>query len=154
MAAPQLSLKARALRFLSMREHSRLELGRKLSKYAEEGDDIEALLDLLEKNNWLSQERFSESLIHRRSARFGNSRIVAELQSHGVKGEALQELKAGLADSETARACEVWERKFGMVATDPKERNKQMRFLMLRGFSQRAVQAAMKGVDLDEFDDH
>nr|WP_315222325.1 recombination regulator RecX [uncultured Duganella sp.] len=154
MAAPQLSLKARALRFLSMREHSRLELGRKLSKYAEEGDDIEALLDLLEKNNWLSQERFSESLIHRRSARFGNSRIVAELQSHGVKGDALQELKAGLADSETARACEVWERKFGVVATDPKERNKQMRFLMLRGFSQRAVQAAMKGVDLDEFDDH
>ena len=154
MAAPQLSLKARALRFLSMREHSRLELGRKLSKYAEEGDDIEALLDLLEKNNWLSQERFSESLIHRRSARFGNSRIVAELQSHGVKGEALQELKAGLADSETARACEVWERKFGVVATDPKERNKQMRFLMLRGFSQRAVQTAMKGVDLDEFDDH
>ena len=154
MAAPQLSLKARALRFLSMREHSRLELGRKLSKYAEEGDDIDALLDLLEKNNWLSQERFSESLIHRRSARFGNSRIVAELQSHGVKGEALQELKAGLADSETARACDVWERKFGVVATDPKERNKQMRFLMLRGFSQRAVQAAMKGVDLDEFDDH
>ena len=150
MAAPQLSLKGRALRFLSMREHSRLELGRKLSKYAEEGDDIEALLDLLEKNNWLSQERFSESLIHRRSARFGNSRIVAELQSHGVKGEALQELKAGLADSEMARACEVWERKFGVVATDPKERNKQMRFLMLRGFSQRAVQAAMKGVDLDE----
>jgi len=150
MAAPQLSLKGRALRFLSMREHSRLELGRKLSKYAEEGDDIEALLDLLEKNNWLSQERFSESLIHRRSARFGNSRIVAELQSHGVKGEALQQLKAGLADSETARACEVWERKFGEVATDPKERNKQMRFLMLRGFSQRAVQAAMKGVDLDD----
>jgi regulatory protein len=152
MAAPQLSLKGRALRFLSMREHSRLELGRKLSKYAEEGDDVEALLDFLEKNNWLSQERFSESLIHRRSARFGNSRIVAELQSHGVKGEALQELKAGLADSETARACEVWQRKYGEVATDPKERNKQMRFMMMRGFSQRAVQAAMKGVDLDEFD--
>ena len=153
MAAPQLSLKGRALRFLSMREHSRLELGRKLSKYAEEGDDVEALLDFLEKNNWLSQERFSESLIHRRSARFGNSRIVDELQSHGVKGEALQELKAGLADSETARACEVWQRKYGEVATDPKERNKQMRFMMMRGFSQRAVQAAMKGVEFDEFDD-
>ena len=154
MAAPQLSLKARALRFLSMREHSRLELGRKLSRYAEEGDDIEALLDLLEKNNWLSQERFSESLIHRRAARFGNSRIVAELQSHGVNGEALQELKSGLADSETERCCEVWNRKFGTVAADPQQRNKQMRFLMQRGFSQRAVQAAMKGVDLDEFDDH
>jgi regulatory protein len=77
-----------------LREHSRLELARKLARHAEEGDDVEALLDLLEKNNWLSQERFSESLIHRRAARYGNSRIVAELQSHGVNGEALQELKS------------------------------------------------------------
>jgi regulatory protein len=70
---------------------------------------------------------------------------VAELQSHGVAGEALQQLKQGLNDSETARACEVWQRKFGTVAADPAERNKQMRFLMQRGFSQKAVRTAMKG---------
>lgn len=151
MPAPPLSLKARALRFLSMREHSRLELGRKLARHAQEGEDVNALLDFLEKNNWLSQERFSESLIHRRAARFGNSRIVAELQSHGVAGEALQELKQGLNDSETARACDIWERKFGTVATDPAERNKQVRFLMQRGFSQKAVRAAIKG-PVEEFD--
>jgi regulatory protein len=150
MPRPQLSLKGRALRYLSMREHSRLELGRKLARHAEEGDDVAALLDFLEKNNWLSQERFSESLIHRRAHRFGNSRIMAELQSHGVAGEALQELKAGLNDSETARACEVWQRKFGTVASDPAERNKQMRFLMQRGFSQKAVRAAIKGEVDDE----
>jgi len=152
MAAPPLSLKARALRYLSMREHSRLELGRKLARHAEEGEDVDALLDFLEKNNWLSQERFSESLIHRRAARFGNSRILAELQSHGVQGEALAELKSGLNDSETARACEVWQRKFGEVATDPAERNKQMRFLMQRGFSQKAVRTALKGDPDDVFD--
>lgn len=145
MAAPPPSLKARALRFLSLREHSRLELGRKLSKYAEEGDDVGALLEFLEKNNWLSQERFSESLIHRRGARYGNNRIVAELQSHGVNGEALQQLKGGLADSEVERACEVWRRKFGEVAADAEGRSKQMRFLMQRGFSQKAVRAAMRG---------
>jgi regulatory protein len=145
MAAPRLSLKARALRFLSMREHSRLELGRKLARYAEEGDDVGALLDFLEKNNWLSQERFSESLVHRRGARYGNSRIVAELQSHGVNGEALQELKSALADTEIERACEVWRRKFGEVAADAEGRGKQMRFLMQRGFSQKAVRAAMRG---------
>lgn len=150
MPAPKLSLKARALRFLSMREHSRLELGRKLAKYAEEGDDIDALLDLLEKNNWLSQERFSESLIHRRAARYGNSRIVAELQSHGVQGEALQELKSSLTDTEIERACDIWQRKFGTVATDPQQRNKQIRFLMQRGFSQRAVMKAVKGSDFDD----
>ena len=145
MAAPQLSLKGRALRYLSMREHSRLELRRKLSKHAQEDDDVDALLDFLEKNNWLSQERFSESLINRRSARYGNSRIVAELQSHGVNGEALQDLKSGLADSEVARACEVWQRKFGAVALDADGRGKQMRFMMQRGFSQNAVRAAMRG---------
>ncbi|MDC8759609.1 recombination regulator RecX [Janthinobacterium fluminis] len=150
MAAPQLSLKGRALRFLSMREHSRLELGRKLARYAQEGDDVDALLDALEAANWLSQERFSESLIHRRAARFGNSRIVAELQSHGVGGEALQELRASLAENETARACEVWRRKFGAVAADAEQRSKQIRFLMQRGFSQRAVYAAVKGADPDE----
>lgn len=150
MAAPPISLKARALRYLSIREHSRLELARKLARYAQDDDDVAALLDTLEANNWLSQERFSESLIHRRAARFGNSRIVAELQSHGVAGAALQALKAGLAGDETARACAVWQRRFGSVATDPAQRAKQVRFLMQRGFSQRAVQAAIKGYDPDE----
>ncbi|WP_288379733.1 recombination regulator RecX [uncultured Massilia sp.] len=150
MPAPQLSLKGRALRFLSMREHSRLELGRKLAKYAEEGDDVEALLDFLEKNNWLSQERFAESLVHRKAGRFGNSRVMAELQSHGLDGETLAEIKASLADSETTRAREVWQRKFGTVAVDAAERAKQMRFLLQRGFSQRAARIAMQGAPDDD----
>lgn len=152
MRGPALSLKGRALRYLSMREHSRLELGRKLARYAEEGDDVNALLDFLEKNNWLSQERFCESLLNRRAARFGNNHIVAELESHGVDGEALADLKAGLADSEAARASEVWRRKFGTVAADAAERSKQMRFLLQRGFSQRAARVAMQGLE-ETFDD-
>jgi regulatory protein len=75
---------------------------------------------------------------------------MAELQSHGIQGEALQEVKAGLNDSEAARAVEVWQRKFGTVAADAAERSKQMRFLMQRGFSQRAIRAAMQGRDLDD----
>ena len=145
MARQQLSLKARALKYLSMREHSRLELARKLSRYAEEGDDVEALLDFLEKNNWLSQERFAESLVHRRAGRYGNARVLSELQQHGVKGEALDELKSELKESETARAREVWRRKFGKVPQDAEERSKQMRFLLQRGFSQSVVRAVLKG---------
>jgi len=133
-----------------MREHSRLELGRKLAKYAEEGDDVDALLDFLEKNNWLSQERFAESLVHRRAGRYGNARVLAELQQHGVQGEDLAELKSGLKDTETARAREVWRRKFGTPPQDAEERSKQMRFLMQRGFSQSAVRAALKGGEDDD----
>jgi len=153
MVRQQLSLKGRALKYLSMREHSRLELGRKLSRYAEEGDDVEALLDFLEKNNWLSQERFAESLVHRRAGRYGNSRVLAELQQHGVKGEELDELKSNLKETETARAREVWRRKFDRVAQNPEERSKQMRFLMARGFSSSAVRAALQGApDDDEYE--
>jgi len=145
MVRQQLSLKGRALKYLSMREHSRLELGRKLSRYAEEGDDVEALLDFLEKNNWLSQERFAEALVHRRAGRYGNSRVISELQQHGVKGDDLAELKTGLAYTELARAREVWRRKFGSVAEDAAARSKQMRFLLQRGFSQGVVRTAMQG---------
>jgi regulatory protein len=145
MPRQQLSLKARALKYLSTREHSRLELARKLSRYAEEGDDVEALLDFLEKNNWLSQERFAESLVHRRAGRYGNARVLAELQQHGVNGEAFDELKSELKESETARAREVWRRKFGRVPQDAEERSKQMRFLLQRGFSQSVVRAVLKG---------
>lgn len=152
MPAQPISLKARALRYLSAREHSRLELKRKLARYAEEGDDVEALLDFLEKNNWLSQERFAESLIHRKASRYGNSRVMAELQNHGVHGEALAELKSELKDTEAARAQEVWRRKFGKVAIDAADRARQMRFLLARGFSQRAARVAMQGqADEDEF---
>jgi regulatory protein len=150
MRQPPLSLKGRALKYLSMREHSRLELKRKLARYAEEGDDVEALLDFLERNNWLSQERFAESLVHRRAGRYGNSRVLAELQQNGVRGEDLDELKAKLVDTEVARAKEVWRRKFDSVPQDAAERSKQMRFLMQRGFSQSAVRAALKGYDDDD----
>lgn len=150
MVGQRLSLKGRALKYLSMREHSRLELGRKLARHAEEGDDVEALLDFLEKNNWLSQERFAEALVHRRAGRFGNSRVLAELQQHGVQGEDLAELKSELASTEVARAREVWRRKFGTPPADAAERSKQMRFLMQRGFSQSAIRVALRGQDEDD----
>jgi regulatory protein len=151
MARQPLSLKGRALKYLSMREHSRLELARKLSKHAEEGDDIEALLDFLEKNNWLSQERFAEALVHRRAGRFGTSRVLAELQQHGVQGDELAELKSSLASTEVERARDVWRRKFHAPPQDAAERAKQIRFLAQRGFSQSAIRTALKGLDDDDF---
>lgn len=151
MAKLQMSLKARALKYLSGREHSRLELARKLSRYAQEGDDLEALLDWLEASKFLSEDRFSESLVHRRAGRFGNQRILSELQMHGVDGDMLGEIKSQLVATEAARAADVWRRKFGTPPADALERAKQMRFLQQRGFSQSAIRAALRGeVDEDE----
>lgn len=144
MAKPKISLKARALRYLSAREHSRLELTRKLARHAQESDDIEALLDALEAAQLLSEARFSESLVHRRAARFGNNRILSELQSHGIDPDSLDAIKAGLAGDEVARARAVRARKFDVPPLDAAERARQMRFLQQRGFSHHAIKAAMR----------
>lgn len=144
MVTSVLSLKARALRYLSAREHSRAELARKLARYANEGDDIAGLLDELKAAGFLSDERFAESLVNRRAARFGNNRILRELQDHGIEGDALAGLKDDLAQDEVARAIDVWRRKFGQLPADASERAKQMRFLQQRGFSHRTIQAALR----------
>jgi len=150
MAKMQMSLKARALRYLAAREHSRLELGRKLSAYAQEGDDVEALLDNLEVTKFLSQQRFSESLVRRRSERYGNSRILMELQSHGIDGADLSDIKSGLSEDESQRASAILRRKFDQPPADAMERAKYMRFLQQRGFSHKAIQAALKSLEQDD----
>jgi regulatory protein len=146
MAKTQMSLKARALRYLSMREHSRLELGRKLARHAQEGDDVGLLLDQLEAAKFLSQERFAESLVRRRAARFGNSRILLELQSHGIDTSTLAEDPGELMQDENQRACVALARKYDNPPADAIERAKYMRFLQQRGFSHRAIQAALKSL--------
>lgn len=143
----KISLKARALRYLSQREHSRQELAHKLARYAQQEGDaekIEALLETLETDGWLSELRFSEALARRRSARFGNSRIVAELQSQGIEGELINKIKSELNQSEAERACEVWRKKFATPPANADERAKQIRFLLQRGFSLPLIQSILR----------
>ncbi len=144
MPRPKPSLKARALRYLAAREHGRQELARKLARHAEEGEDVEALLDWLEAVKFLSEPRFAESLVHRRAARFGTSRILSELQSHGIDADTVTELKARLVSDEEERAWLVWDKKFGIAPVGPAEFGKHCRFLQQRGFSHRAIQAVMR----------
>lgn len=153
MFRPRISLKARALRYLSMREHSRAELARKLALYADESDDVPALLDALEAAKFLSAERFSDSLVNRRQARFGNQRIFAELRSHGLDDDLIEAVKSGLIESEVQRASEVLLRKFPRPASDQQGRVKQMRFLQQRGFSGKAIGLALRMAHRDEMDE-
>ena len=144
MAQPKLSLKARALKYLSAREHSRHELTRKLARHAQEGDNLDQLLDWLVAQKFLSDSRFAESLVNRRASRFGSSRILSELQSHGVDEGALATIKISLREGENQRALQVWEKKFGEVPSSAEGRAKQIRFLQQRGFSQSAIQFVIK----------
>jgi regulatory protein len=159
-AKPRLSLKGRGLQILAQREHSRSELRRKLVQHARKvpegeappqpsvlAEQVDAVLDWLAAGKYLSEERFVESRIHARAARYGNLRIRGELAQHGVSlsAEAARQLK----DSELARAREVWARKFGRVALDAAERARQVRFLVSRGFSSGIIQRVVAGADED-----
>jgi len=146
-----LSLRARALRFLAIREHSRLELSRKLSRYLGEGeatDALDVLLDDLERDGWLSDQRFADQWVASRSNRFGDARIRQELRARGVDADkASPPLKANaLENSEHARALELWRRRYGgEAAVDLNERARQARFLMQRGFSGEVVSRIVRG---------
>jgi len=146
-----LSLRARALRFLAIREHSRLELSRKLRRYLGEGeatDALDVLLNDLERDGWLSDQRFADQWVASRSNRFGDARIRQELRARGVDADkASPPLKANaLENSEHARALELWRRRYGgEAAVDLNERARQARFLMQRGFSGEVVSRIVRG---------
>ncbi len=129
------SLKARAIDFLSRREHSRLELQRKLQRHCDDMTLIQQLLDELEAQNWLNNERFVQSYVNRRAHKLGQRRVLQELRQQGVETHHLEQVREQLQDSEFDRAYEVWERKFGALPTDQKSYAKQHRFMASRGFS-------------------
>ena len=136
---PQLSLKGRALRLLSQREHSRVELERKLAAHEEEPGTLAQALDELQAKGFISEARVIESVIHRRASKLGTARVQQELATKGLSSQAVTEALDQLRSTEFERAREVWSRKFEAPATDPKERARQMRFLLSRGFMAEVV---------------
>jgi regulatory protein len=144
---PTRSLKMRAIDYLSRREYSRTELTRKLAPFVEEGDALDPLLDALEREGWLSEARFAESVMNRRAARMGVSRIVNELRQHKLDDALIESVGSQLRDTERARAQAVWRKKFGQLPQSPAERVKQARFLAMRGFSGATISQILKGDD-------
>ncbi|MDR2506427.1 MAG: recombination regulator RecX [Candidatus Accumulibacter sp.] len=130
-----ISLRERALRFLSRREYSRSELSRKLTPYTETPESLASLLDDLSERHFLSDARYAKMRVKSRAQRYGNLRLSHELRVRGIGDELISESLAG-TDDETARACRILQRKFGdLAASCPEERARRARFLMRRGFS-------------------
>jgi len=125
-------LRARALRLLARREHSRAELARKLASRAESGAALEQLLDALEAKKQLSDERYAEARAHQLARKYGAARIRQDLKAKGIDADLVEQVSAG---GEAARAAAILARKYRAPATTPTERARRMRFLQSRGFS-------------------
>ena len=107
-------------------------------------------LDELEAKGFINAERVAESVLHRRSGRFGAARIRRELQDKGLDLETVQHAVERLRATEFERAREVWRRRFGEPAPDAAGRAKQMRFLAARGFGADAIRRVVGGAGDDE----
>jgi regulatory protein len=143
VAAGQLSLKGRALRLLSGREHSRSELERKLAPHEEEPGQLRRVLDDLQAKGFIDHRRVVESVVHRRAGKLGAMRIRQELQAKGLDAELVAQAVAGLRSSEEQRAREVWRRKFDALPADAAGRGKQARFLAARGFDGEVIRRVL-----------
>ena len=136
-----------------MREYTRAELGQRMASLEEAPGQVQAILDELEKKGFLSDARAAQSLVYRRQAKLGASRIRQELRNKGVPPELVAERMVELRTTEQERARAIWEQKFGAPAIDRNAQMRQMRFLAARGFSGevvRAVVPAARGVQVAE----
>ncbi len=159
------SLKARALRLLSLREYSRKGLAAKLaeseSRWSKLGGEqsaqtsefthsqIEAVLDDFEARGWLSDERFAEALVRRRSERYGVRKIADELERAGVDSKQSAMLLGSLKETEFQRAFDLWTRKYGVIAQDQRERARHYRFLASKGFGSEIIAKVIAGQSPD-----
>jgi regulatory protein len=165
-------LLARALRFLARREYSRQELaGKLLSKPAPRparrnarnladefapdphiddvyepptADEVNALLDDLERRKMLSDNRYAEMRTRLRAPRYGDSRLRQELAQKGIDRDTIATVLSEQPD-EFLRCREIWLKKFGHLPSDMNERMKQTRYLASRGFAMRVIQRVIRG---------
>jgi regulatory protein len=125
-------LKARALRHLVRREHSRAELARKLASHAESPEAVEAVLDSLLSKKQQSDERFAEERARSLSRKYGSAKIRQDLKARGISDELVDRLSN---DNELERAKVILQRKYKAPVATREERAKRARFLQGRGFS-------------------
>jgi regulatory protein len=148
----QAACQRKALDLLARREHSRLELERKLLARQFEAAIVGPVLDVLEGSGVLAEQRFAESFVRQRAARGqGPVRIRIELAEKGIAAEDSAELLRAEEFDWSAIARATRAKRFGTEAPkDFKERARQARFLQYRGFDATQINNALEvGDDSD-----
>ena len=141
------SLKGRALRLLSQREHSRKELEQKLKPHEETPGELAEALDFLAAKDFINEKRVVESVVNRRSTKLGAARVRQELMAKGLPADDIADAVQAMRGTELERALVVWRKKFGAPPSDASERGKQVRFLVSRGFAAEVVRRVVAGAD-------
>lgn len=146
-----ISLRKKAMDLQARREHSVAELQQKLLSHARKKELntelIVAVIDELQAEGLVSDERFTEAFVHyRKNNGYGPRRIQTELRERGVD-EKIQATYLDFADPQWLKQVELVRRKrFGdSMPEDYKERARQARFLQYRGFTTDQARRALAG---------
>jgi regulatory protein len=153
---PSPKLMQRAVALLARREHGRAELRRKLQRHLEleqPAAAIDSVLDELERSGLLSEERFAQSVVRTRAARYGDARLKQELLTRGVATGAAAGALGALRGTELQRARALWKRRFSRAPASLQERARQGRFLQARGFSLEVIRKVLHAADTDAAED-
>lgn len=147
----ELSPTQRALGLLTRREHSRLELIRKLVAKGVTSDEAEAVVARLSDAGWQSDVRFAESRVRARVADgYGPLHIRAELATHGLDRETMLAALDAFGGEWADIARDLARRRYGdALRDDIKLRRKASDLLMRRGFDAGCIRAATR-LDPDE----
>lgn len=138
-------IRVSAQSMLAKREHSKRELLRKLTQKGFQAAMAEQVIASLQQENLQSDARFCEMLIRSRISKgYGRQRILMEIREHQIAADTVDDAMQQCETDWFALCSEVFSRKFrGKTATDWKARQKQMRYLLNRGFSQDEIRAAI-----------
>ena len=148
-------LTSKALTLLARREHARYELKTKLLMAITKGDTpkeegeafVESVLESMEAQGYLSDERYAEMLLRSRSGRgYGPGRVRQELKQQRIASDIVQLCFDACEVDWFELAKDTKQRRFGeSLELDAKQKAKQMRFLYGRGFTNDQIAYAMEG---------
>jgi regulatory protein len=150
--APFDEIRSRALKLLTTREHSRLELARKLGRRGYPASAVDAVLDALIADDLLSEERLVAAYVAERLDKgFGPLRIRFELREKGLSDDQIEPYLS--LDDEALIHClgAVYRKRYGeRPIADPRDQQKRSRFLEYRGFPSRLIARFLSAERLDE----
>ena len=132
-----MSAKSVAVKLLSRREHSALEIRDKLRKRDFDEGEIEQTIIELQQGGWLSDERYAEAYIRMRQLKgFGPIRISIELNERGVKESIVDDyLQADNKGWQQTLEQQYLKKYKNKPIADYTDRAKRIRFLQYRGFA-------------------
>lgn len=145
----------KAIGLLARRDFASRELQGRLADAGYEPEAAAAAVTELEEDRLVDDERYVESAVASRIARGqGPIRIALELKRVGVAPALVERAVEAKSPEWGARAVELRRRRFGReVPQGPKERARQIRFLLYRGFTMDHVRSALGNEGLEDLAD-